>query len=596
MDEMNKSRVISAAQMAAVSNISNLTNDRIEALAGGHGMVNLSIYAVANVITEELLAGASTSIQFADVRHLPVETVLRKCIAAAKNAGSDGANAALITATMMYLAGSAAQVGIPAGNRKLGATCRMLAGVDRSGAAAIPTAKMNNKISAFPAVLAVNQAMMRGELSPIDGNKVPQNVGGGPLYGHSALGEDIVWPSMAVKGAQIGVKAMFDAMAGASMRPDPFTCAVLGSTAILEIIHPDAEVPEGRGRYGRTTSVRLVGDAAVEAAGLPEKLHFFVTDQEVDTAQLVGDLALILKDVGAPSVIGMMAFDEILACFKEQVSGGFSASPVNAPLGHQGAYAVVAMKALLQENADQAQIKKAIVAERTAPSLDPESALVCMNTVARKAAELRNGPVTRLLIAATEPARTKAIFERASFTYDQIKAGKTITEIVTELDNQRLKTVEDHAGALFSSMTGKKVTVKVDQIHSAARRTIKLAKKYWSFDPYVDVTVTMDDQVAVMKGFVHEVIPGVCQGEYQDVAWAVPFAAAPLDELSLAGCNILNVLVPAVTAAAMKVDEPAKVAEEAEKAAYISVGIPGAKAHATEAGMMALAIMEYAGE
>lgn len=594
MAEMEKSRVISAAQMAAISNISNLTNDRIEALAGGHGMVNLSIYTVANVIVEELLGGGSTSIQFADVRHLPVETILKKAIDTAKASGCDGANAALITAVMMYLAGSAAQVGIPAGNRKLGATCRMLAGVDRSGVAAVPTAKMNNKISAFPAVLAVNQAMMNGELSPIAGTSVPMNVASGPLFGHSALGEDVIWPAMARKGAEIGVTAMISAMSGAGMRPDMFTCAVLGSTAILEIIHPDAEVPEGQGRYGRTTSVRLVGKAAVETAGLPEKLHFFVTDQEVDTAQLVGDLALILKDIGAPSVIGMMAFDEILACFKEQVSAGFSASPVNAPLGHQGSYAVVAMKALLQENADQKQIMKAIVEERTAPSLDPESALVCMNVIARKAAELRNGPVTKLLIAATEPARTKAIFERASYTYDQIKAGKSMTEIVTELDNQRLHTVEEHASALFSSMTGSKVTVKVDDVHSAARRTIKLVKKYWSFDPYVDVTVTMDDQVAVMKGFVHDVIPKVCQGECQDVAWAVPFAAAALDELSLAGCNIYNVVIPVATASAMKVDEPVKLAEEAERAAYITVGIPGAKAHATEVGNMALNIIEYA--
>lgn len=377
------------------------------------------------------------------------------------------------------------------------------------------------------------------------------------------------------------------------MKRDPFTCAVLGSTAILEIIHPDAEVPEEMGSYGRTTSVRLVGKAAVEASGLPEKVHFLVTGQELDTAQLIGDLALILKDIGAPSVIGMMSFNEILACFREQISPGFSASPVNAPLGHQGAYAVAAMKALLQEDADLKQVKKAIVEERTAASLDPESALLCINISARKAAELHNGPVTKLLIEATEPARTRAIFERASFTYDQIKDGKTVTEVVTALDDKRLHTVESQASALFSAMTGKKVTVKVDDLHSAARRTVKLVKKYWSFDPYVDVTVTMDDQTAVMKGFVHDILPKICQGQCQDVAWAAPFAAAALDELTLAGCNIYNVVIPAATASAMKVAPPATVAEEAEKAAYISVGIPGAKAHATAAGNMALDIIEY---
>ena len=136
---MDKSRVISAAQMAAVSDLSNLTNDRIEALAGGHGMVNLSIYTVANVVAEEILGGGSTSIRFADARHQPIETILKKAIDTAKASGADGANAALLTAVIMYLAGSAAQIGIPAGNRKLGATCRMLAGVDRSGVAAIPT-------------------------------------------------------------------------------------------------------------------------------------------------------------------------------------------------------------------------------------------------------------------------------------------------------------------------------------------------------------------------------------------------------------------------------------------------------------------------
>ncbi|MDC7286582.1 hypothetical protein NXH76_02085 [Blautia schinkii] len=588
-----KCKIISAAQMAAISNISNLTNDRIEALAGGHGMVNLAVHTVANVITEEILGGGSLSIKFADVRHLPVETILEKAIKTAKMSGADGANAALLTAVMMYLAGSAAQVGIPAGNRKLGATCRMIAGVDRSGVSAIPTSKMNSKISAFPAVLAVNKALMEGTLSPINGRDVPENVGRGPLYGHSALGEDIIWPGMAERGAEIGTKAMLDAMAGAGIRPDPLHAALLGSAAILEIIHPDAEVPEGEGRYGRTTSVRLVGQVAAKTAGLPEKVHMHVTGQEYDTAQLVGDIGLILKDIGAPSVIGMMALAEILACFREGISSGFSAGPVNAPLGHQGSYAVIAMKALLEQSADANEIAQRIIQERTEISLNPESALVSMNIIARKADELRNGPVTKLLIKATEPARTKAIYDKADFAYEQLKAGKTITDIVKELDDERLAVVEEKASGLFSAMTGKKVKIKVDEIHSAARRTVKLVKKYWAFDAYADVTVTMDEQKAVMKGFVHDIIPKVSQGECRDVAWAVPFGAAVLDELSLAGCNILNVVIPAAVASAMKIGEPEQIAEEAERAAYISVGIPGAKAHASEVGAMAVDIIDY---
>lgn len=587
----DKCKVLTAAQTAAMANASHLTNDRIEALAGGHGMVNIAVHTVANVIVEELLGGGTVSIKFADVRHLPVETILKKAIATAKASGADGANAALIVAVEMYLAGSAAQVGIPAGNRKLGATCRMLAGVDRCGVSAIPTSKMNSKISAFPAVLAINQAMMKGELSPVPGRNIPENVGGSPLYGHSKLGEDIIWPVMAEKGAQIGTQAMLDAMNGAGMAPSPFWAALFGAAAILEIIHPDAEVPEEEGNYGRTTSVRLVGKAAVKAAGLPEKLHMHVTDQEFDTAQLVGDVGLILKDIGGPSVIGMMALAEILACFKEPFSTGFSSSPVNAPLGHQGAFAIVAMKALLEEDADEDKIAKALVEERCANSLNPESSIVSLNLLSRKADEVRNGRVTRFMIKATMPGVVKAIYEKAEYTYEQLLAGKTIAEVVKKLDDDRLDTVDSRAGEIFTAMTGEKVTVKVENLHSAARRTAKLVKKYWSFDAYVDVTVTMGDKKAVMPGFVHDVIPKVCQGECQDVAWSVPMAAAVMDDLALSGCNILNAVIPAAVASAMELGDPKELAGEAEKAAYVTAGIPGCKAHATAIGTLAQAII-----
>ncbi|MBU5448844.1 hypothetical protein [Blautia sp. MSJ-36] len=46
------------------------------------------------------------------------------------------------------------------------------------------------------------------------------------------------------------------------------------------------------------------------------------TNEEYLTGQLIGDLGLILKDVGGPSVIGMMALEEIMSIFKEGIAGG----------------------------------------------------------------------------------------------------------------------------------------------------------------------------------------------------------------------------------------------------------------------------------
>lgn len=589
----DESKIITAVELASVSNVSNLTNDRIEALAGGHGMLNMAIHTVANVITEELLKGKKLTIEFADVRRLPIDDIMDKAIKVAKKSGADGANAALITACIMYIAGSAAQVGIPAGNRKLGATARMLAGVDRSGVAAIPTAKMNNKISGFPAVLAVNQAMLEGRLTSVSGRNVPLFVGGGPLFGHSALGEDYVWPEMAEKGAQIGTQAMLDTMAGAGMVPHPFTSAVLGAAAILEIIHPDAEVPEGQGVYGRTTSVALAGRSAAKTAGLPEKVHLKVLGTEYDTGQLVGDIGLILKDIGAPSVIGMMAFDEIFASFEENISG-FSGGPVNAPLGHIGAYAVIGMKALVENEGNVEKTAKQIVEDRKLTSFDPEVALNCINTICRKANELYSGPVTKMLIDATEPARAHAIYWRTKYTLQELEKGTPLEEIAKKLDDKKIRTVEKKAGVIYSNMVGEPVEINVRRIESAARRTTKTVKKYWSFDPLVDISVKQGDKLAELNGFVHEIIPKVARGshQYDDVKWAISLAAGVMDELSLNACSILNVIVPAAVASALEMYEPKEAAGIVEAAAYLSRSIPGGKASATRVGKLSLNIMK----
>lgn len=589
---MNKEKVLTAAQMAVVSDVGNMTCDRITALTGGHGMINMAVYSVCNVIAEELLHGGDISMKFANVRHLPVEDIMRKAIDSAKAAGADGANAALVAASIMYLCGTAAQVGIPAGNRKLGATARMIAGVDRCGVAAMPTAKMNSKISGFAAVMAVYRAMEEGKLCSIKGSAVPQLVASGPIYGHSALGEDIIWPEMAQNGARIGTQAMLDAMDGAAIHPHPFTAAIFGAAAILEIIHPDAEVPEGYGTYGRTSSAYLVGKSAAETACLPTKLHVKVSGEEYETAQVIGDIGLILKDIGGVSVIGMMAFDEIFSIFAEGIAG-FSGSPVNPPLGHIGAYCVIALKMLLASNGDSETVAAHIAKERFASSFDGETALLAINVVSVKSQELSNGLVTRTLIAATEPAKVSAVYRRAVLAYDTLSAGGSLEDVVKKLDDERLAAVVSGANKIFSGMFGKDITIKINRLGKGARRTTNLAKKYMSFDALVDAEIIFDGVKYDLPGFVHDLVPKIAKGEKAELAMVAVPVAGVLDEILLASNIIINVTVPAAVAVAMGKASVEDAAARVEKAAYVSLGIPGGKAAALKVCKAAKGIIDF---
>jgi len=118
---MPTEKAVYAAIMAATSDIDTMTNDRIEALTKGHGMLNIAAVCVANAVAQEVLRGTSIRLTDHNSQTLPVDDVLRKAIASAELAGADPANAALLAAAMCYFAGSNAQAGVPAGNRKLGA-------------------------------------------------------------------------------------------------------------------------------------------------------------------------------------------------------------------------------------------------------------------------------------------------------------------------------------------------------------------------------------------------------------------------------------------------------------------------------------------
>jgi hypothetical protein len=585
---------IVAAIMASTSDVDMMSNDRMEALTKGHGMLNIAAICAANSITEDVLRGVEMKLTDHNVQYLPVDDVLKRAIESAKLSGADSANAALISATLCYFAGTNAQVGIPAGNRKLGAMARIIAGVDRSGVLAVPTAKANNKISGYAAVKAIYDDIFDNKLSRIDGSIVPMGVGGGPLYGHGALGEDVGFPELAEKGAASGTRGMLKAYANVGMPPSPIQAAIMGAAAILEIVHPDSEVGENYGQFFVTNSAYMAGKGAVEAAGLPEKLHIRGTGEEYDTAKVVGDLGVIIKDIGGPSVIGMMVFEEILAAFEESlaIGAGFSGGPLQAPLGHMTADAVLSMKLLIETKGNIEETADRIKEVKETGWLEPEYAKIATNTISRKSEQVKRGPVTKALILATDGALAKGVYERAKFTYENLKDGKELDEIVRMIDDEKLENLEKATSGLFSNMMGKDIKIKVTKYQGCARRRPnEFLQKYCGFDTDADLEITVDGEKIIFKGLSHKVIPDAVLNKKTEILEAIPLASVPIAELQLSGHSIINLIVPAAVAAAMGISTPEDIARKVAAGAYISSAIPGGIQRSKEVAMRAVKIM-----
>ncbi len=369
--ENEREKIILATHAAATFKPDYMTNDKLEAATRGHGSLVIPVYCAANSLAEDVFCGfASPDMELlsrmtlvdAAAASLPLDMVMEKAIRQSMNAGAAPENAALIVASLAYFTGSCARSGVPLGNRKLGAIARMHAGAPRTSAIALTTGKFTHKIPAFPAYLAVYTELMDKKLTRVDGSVLPPFIAGGAIYGHSALGEDYNIPELARNAAKVGTDAMIRSMHGAGITAYPLWPALIGAAVSLEMVHPDAALGEEFGAFGEVDTAYLAGKGAIEAAGLPVKIHVRGTHEEYDTARVVGDFGLILKDIGGPSVIASMALEEIFAGFEESaiIGAGFSGGPVNPPLGHVCGDTMPAIRLLIKNRGDLYPVADAI--------------------------------------------------------------------------------------------------------------------------------------------------------------------------------------------------------------------------------------------
>ena len=198
-----------------------------------------------------------------------------------------------------------------------------------------------------------------------------------------------------------------------------------------------------------------------------------------------------------------------------------------------------------------------------------------------------------MLILATEPIRTKALYDRASRASRELAAGATLASVVNGLDHDRQALVERRTSEMMSKAMGKSISIRMVKAYS--RNTKGKLSRWWGLDGDADVEVCINGKTVLLERIVSEVCIKVAETDDPELRSLFFIASRPLRELFLGGNIILNITVPTAVAMVRAMGSAKELAEIAEKAAYISAGIPGARQKAAEVARLAERIAQIIG-
>ena len=567
-------REVMAVFRAITSNPDYRTTEKLEANIGGWGSFNIGVWAATNVLVKEAV-GKEMILKTVNTLETDVDDVARKVARKLVQCGADPANAALVTAILLYWTGVNVTCGIPCPNRKLGAIARMAAGAPPGRVSDLPSEKTNNKISAWPAVSAIYEALQRERIAPYDANLLPVGLAGSPFLGHTSLGEDHLFPTLADRLTRIGAQAMMRAFESVGIKPNRWESAIFAAAAALEIIHPDTYVGEEFGPYLKVRSTDICGRAAVDELKMPEVVHIRGTGEELETAKLVGDIGLILKDVGTPTVVGMTMFNEVCSIIQEgpMFGVGRSGGPIMLPLHHWVTAAPLVVHYLAKGMSED----ECITALRayTDGYFQAEDAALAINLLAHRAQYAERGPVTDIIIRATEPVLTNYVTKHAKYAYEQLKGGKTLEELVEDVEGKHTRITEEGTARVMSKILNKKIEyIRFTNIHpGSGRHKARLAQRYFAFDPELDVEVKVDDKVYKFENFLREWVPKIImEPDMENLEGMKAVCLGVTDLINSGACNV-DMLVCACMATALGMDCKEAAAKTIDASRY-RIAIP----------------------